>query len=309
MHRHAFAALSAVLALSGCQKSSPTPIESPKVLPLVPSASLPPSPATVLDAGEVSPARRTPVLALAHAHLGSTDHLARARVLRDDGDPVEALAEARRQLADVADDEEALTLVSRLAQSLGQRALAAVAFEHLAAVHEDDAGPLIQAARMHLVLGETVDAARLASAALGRDEGNVEGHQVLGRAALVEGDLRRAIDWLEQARELAPAHGWVLNNLGFAYLRANENARALETLERAAELLPMAAVVQNNLGVALERMGNKDEASAAFERSAVLAPRYIRAQVNRARMAMLNVADGGTAGEPDADADEDSGAE
>jgi len=167
--------------------------------------------------------------------------------------------------------------------------------------------PLIQAARVRLELGETDAAVRLASAALGRDEGNVEAHQVLGRAALIDGDLRRAIDWLEQARELAPAHGWVLNNLGFAYLRASENGQALEVLLRAAELLPDAAVVQNNLGVALERMGRTDEAAAAFDRSASLAPRYTRALVNRARLALVRDADAGP--RPDPDVEEDAGSE
>jgi len=311
MHRPALAALCAALALVGCKKSTPP----------TPAAEAPPAPAaqrvaarpasepvtSALDAGQAPAAPVAVTLGLPHPHTGSVNHLARARTLLDSGDPLEALAEARRQLADTPDDEEALGLVARGAHGLGQRALAAAAFEKLGEVRDDDAVPLVQAARVQLELGQTDAAVRLASAALGRDEGSVEAHQVLGRAALIDRDLRRAIDWLEQARELAPAHGWVLNNLGFAYLRASENAQALETLLRAAELLPDAAVVQNNLGVALERMGRTDEAAAAFDRSASLAPRYTRAQVNRARLALLRGADAGV--RPDVDVDEDGGSE
>jgi len=86
----------------------------------------------------------------------------------------------------------------------------------------------------------------------------------------------------------------VLNNLGFAYLRANRNSEALEVLERAAEVLPEAAVVQNNLGVARERTGDMDGARESYARSALLAPKYVKAQINGARTAMLRTGtDGG----------------
>ena len=255
------------------------------------------------------PAPVAPTLGLAHVDRAPANHLARARALREEGDSLEALAEGRRALADAPEDEDALVLVAHTAASLGQRGLAAAAFEKLGGLREEDAVPLLQAARLHLQLSDDVGAARLAAQALSRDEGNVEGYQVLGRAALLEGDLRHALEWLEQARALAPAHGWVLNNLGFAYLRAGENARALETLARAAELLPDVAVVHNNLGVALERQGRTEEARAAFERSAALAPRYTRALVNRARLALAHSPDGGAAPTPEEDEATDTGEE
>jgi tetratricopeptide (TPR) repeat protein len=305
MHRNTLAAFAALLALAGCKKSPPPPVEGrPPVVS--PSATLAPALAPAHDAGAVAV---KVALGLAHTDNGAQDHLARARALRDDGDTLESLAEARRQLANSQEDEDALEVVARTAQALGQNALAAAAFEKLAAVRDDDAVPLVQAARLHLALRDAAGAERLASEALGRDDGNVEAYQVLGRSALLEGDLRRAMDALEQAQVLAPSHGWVLNNLGFAYLRANENARALETLSRAAELLPAVAVVQNNLGVALERLGRTEEASTAFERSASLAPHYTRALVNRARLALLRSADGGPAPEEDTDSGDDTPAE
>jgi tetratricopeptide (TPR) repeat protein len=307
MRRNSLAVLGALLALGGCKQSPPPAVETPAPAPPL-RAAQPVTPAR--DAGAVgAKAALVPALGLPHTDRGAQDHLARARALRDDGDSLESLDEARRQLADSPDDEDALEVVARTAQSLGQNALAAEAFEKLADVREDDAMPLVQAARLHLVLKDSAGAARLASQALGRDDGSVEAYQALGRAALVDGDLRRAIDALQQAQALAPAHGWVLNNLGFAYLQANQNAQALETLSRAAELLPAAAVVQNNLGVALERLGKREEATAAFEQSAALAPHYTRALVNRARLALLATPDGGPAAAPEEDEDTDGDAQ
>jgi tetratricopeptide (TPR) repeat protein len=303
MHRNRLAVLVAFLALAGCKKSPPALVEVRVPEAPLRTASVAPAGA-VHDAGvvalQVVPVA-LPVLGLAHVDKGAQDHLARARALKDEGDTLESLAEARRQLADSPEDDDALELVARAAQSLGQNALAAAAFEKLAAVRDDDAVPLVQAARMHLALNDAPGAERLASEALGRDGGNVEAYQALGRAALVQGDLRKAMDYLEQARVLAPSHGWVLNNLGFAYLRANENVEAQETLARAAELLPAAAVVQNNLGVALERLGRTEEATAAFEKSSALAPHYTRALVNQARLALLRTTDAGAAPTPEED--------
>ncbi len=307
MHRNTLAVLGALLALGGCKKSPPATLQAKRPeAPRRAAASAPPP--EVHDAGVVAlqrPALTLPALGLPHTDTGTLNHLARARTLKDEGDSVESLAEARRQLQDSPEDEDALEMVARAAAALGQPALAAAAYEKLAAVRDDDAVPLVQAARMHLALKDAAGAERLASEALGRDGGNVEAYQALGRAALLEGDLRKAMDSLEQARVLAPAHGWVLNNLGFAYLRANENEEALQTLARAAELLPAAAVVQNNLGVALERLGRTEEASSAFEKSAALAPHYTRALVNRARLAQLLTQDAGAAPTPDEEEETD----
>ncbi|MGO9066280.1 MAG: tetratricopeptide repeat protein [Myxococcaceae bacterium] len=310
MHRSTLALLGALWALAACQKPSPVAPPPPPV-EAAPRASLeapalPPAEDAGAEPAPDSVAARVAakgVLGLAHVDSVDVYNLARAKALREEGDTLGALAEARRQLADSPLDEDALEMVGRAARSLGQAGLAAAAFERLAGVHPDDASPLIEAARMDLLAGDEVGAARLAAQALARDEGNVEAYQVLGRAALVEGDVRHAIEWLEQARTLAPAHGWVLNNLGFAYLRAGENAKALETLQRASELLPEVALVQNNLGVALERVGQSAEASAAFEKSATLAPGYTRALVNRARLALLRTQEDGGTPAPEADAD------
>src|SRR5262249_37587307 len=82
----------------------------------------------------------------------------------------------------------------------------------------------------------------------------------------------------QKAISLSPEHGYALNNLGFAYLRANRNQEAVEVLTRAARLLPQVAYVQNNLGVALERVGDVQQAKHAFAKAVELSPTHLKAQ-------------------------------
>ena len=276
--------LAAVL-VAGCQKSSaPSPPVSEVHLP-VPAAT--PAPAPAIVPAPKPTGAPVDTLALPRSGPPGVDHVARAEKLRGDGDTVGALVEARRALADEAENVDALELISRLARASGQMTIAAEAYERLGRIDPEDAVPMVQAARMRLAAGNVEAAEGLARTAVSRDEGNVEAWQALGRAQLGSGNLAGAIRSLEQARTLEPSHGWVLNNLGFAYLRASRNPEALEVLERAAELLPEAAVVQNNLGVARERTGDLDGAREAYARSALLAPKYVKARVNGERTAML----------------------
>ena len=283
--------LAAALA-AGCQKSSPP---SPPVAEVkVPAPAATPAPAPAIVQAPKPTGAPVDTLALPRSGPPGVDHLARAEKLRDDGDTAGALVEARRALADDGEDADALALIAHLARASGQVTIAAEAYERLGRIDPEDAVPLVQAARMRIAAGNADAAEALARSAVGRDDGNVEAWQALGRAQLSSGNLAGAIHSLEQARTLEPSHGWVLNNLGFAYLRASRNPEALEVLERAAELLPDAAVVQNNLGVARERTGDLDGARESYARSALLAPKYVKARVNGERTAMLRSStDGG----------------
>ncbi len=285
MSKHFLAVPLAAVLVAGCQKSpTPSPPVSEARLP-VPAATPAPAPAVV--SAPKPTGKPVDTLALPRSGPPGVDHVARAEKLREDGDAVGALVEARRALTDDGENADALELISRLARASGQVTMAAEAYERLGRIDPEDAVPLVQAARMRLAAGNVEAAEALARTAVGRDDGNVEAWQALGRAQLGSGNLAGAIQSLEQARTLEPSHGWVLNNLGFAYLRASRNPDALEVLERAAELLPEAAVVHNNLGVARERTGDLDGAREAYARSALLAPKYVKARINGDRTAML----------------------
>jgi Flp pilus assembly protein TadD len=279
-------------AQQGLQDSThptlPLPVPSaPRSLP--PEVALPPEPVELPEVAEHAPgleASQAPAdpLHLPHEHLYRVNHLARARTLRDLGDPAGALTECRRALHDDPGHEEALQLIARLAPRAGHPDLALRAFARLGDQFPDDASPLIQQARLFLSLGRFPEAVRVGEEALQREPEEAEAYQVLGRAHLAAGALPEAILRFQQAVHLAPEHGHALNNLGFAWLRANENQKAAEVLARAAVLLPHVGHVHNNLGVAYERLGRMAEAQAAYTAATQLSPRYVKARVNAQRM-------------------------
>ena len=156
------------------------------------------------------------------------------RVLSGEGDVKGALLEARRALFTSPSDVETLRTVAKLSRRAGQSELAAEAWGRVAALTPDDALPLIQQARAQLQLKDYAGATLAGREAIARDAGNAEGFQIVGLAQLAMNELGGAIASFEKAVELEPNHGWALNNLGFACLRANQNERAVTFLEHAA---------------------------------------------------------------------------
>jgi tetratricopeptide (TPR) repeat protein len=271
----------AALTFVACDDPTPPVVIRPpvvkQVVAVAPAPVVTPVPAQKIE----EPAD---VLAVKHDQPG-VDHLARARQLASDGDRGGAFTEARRALYTAPTDEEALDLTAKLAQKIGNHALAAEAFGRIAGQKLEDAGPCVQQAR-ELVKARQYDQAVIAGKeAVSRDSGNPEGYQAAGLGHLGNGELSQAIVMFSKVIDLKPDHGWALNNLGLAYLRANENDKAVEVLTHAAELLPNTAYVHNNLGVALERVGRTDEAKQAYLTATNLSPKYVKARLNAARVA------------------------
>ena len=244
----------------------------------------------ISDGGMVGPFAMLEPLGLEHGHAGRVDHVRRAEELRGEGDVEGALTEARRGVFDDREDNDALLQMAELSGRAGQKTLAARAYHELSGLLPDDAVPLIQEARMRVAVGDNQGAKEAAEEAMKRDDENPEVYQVIGRALMNQGLLPGAIASFEQAVELAPDHGYALNNLGFAYLRANENEKAVGVLTRAHDLLPEVAYVANNLGIALERTGHMDGATLAYERATELSPGYLKARLNVERMRQVATA-------------------
>jgi tetratricopeptide (TPR) repeat protein len=291
MKKQIVAACVAALSFSAVAcNEQPTPKLKPKV-----EVSVVPAPAPVI--AEKVPFVVEPTmkdldpLVLSHEDGRNIDHLSRAVQLREVGDFAGALAEARRALFDSPDDLEVLTQLDRLTKLAGEKELRRVTLERLAKLQPEDARPLIQHARLLLSIKDFEGAIVLGTEAAKREENNPEAYQAVGRAHLSLRQLAPAIAMFEKVIALEPDHGYALNNLGFAYLRANRNEDALPVLSRAAELLPNVAYVHNNLGVALERTGRLDEAREAYARSSFLSPKYLKAQLNVARVASVARAD------------------
>lgn len=273
---HAASAVSAPVAAAGPAAPAPPSATVPGQVPS-------PDPTVALDGG-AGTEEPFDVLALEHTHRDGVDHLRRARTLRDEGDLAGAMAEVRRAVADDPQDTQALLQLAKLAGVVGDTSMMAEAWGRVAEQDHEDAFPAIQHARALIALKQYDLAAMSGLDAIERNPSSAEAQHITGRAYLSGGDLTAAISYFERALELQPDHGYALNNLGFAYLRANRNEEAVEVLQQAADLLPTVAYVQNNLGVALERTGRVDEAKGAYALASSLSPRYIKAQVNSARL-------------------------
>ncbi len=289
------AAAIAALSITACQETTPPPVK-----PVIPSKTIisqfPREIAKTVeirDAGAplaVTHVEIAPVDSLALAtETPNVDHLGRSKQLTSEGDVKGALLEARRALFITPSDVETLTIVAKLSRRVGQSELSAEAWGRVANLTPDDALPVIAQGRALMQLKDYGGAITAGREAAKRDSGSAEAFQLTGIAQLAMNDLSGAIASFEKAVELEPNHGWALNNLGFACLRANQNERAVTVLEHAAEVLPHVAYVQNNLGVALERVGRGDEAKAAYQHAMDLSPKYVKARINAARVAKVNV--------------------
>ncbi len=285
MSKKIVASLVAALTLAACEERAtavPPRVEPKVVAPVITSKVMAP---VTLDAGlTLETTKPSDTLALVH-DTPTIDHLQRASQLESDGDAKGALIEARRALFTTPDDRETLTRIAKLGRATRNHTVAAEAFGRLATLDSGDATSLVSRGRELLEQKDFVSAVLAGREAIARDEGNPEGWQVIGLGKLGLDELPGAIASFEKAVELAPNHGWALNNLGFAYLRANENQKAVEVLQRASVLLPTVAYVQNNYGVALERVARPDEAKAAYQHAMDLSPKYVKAKINAARMA------------------------
>ncbi len=294
----------ATLCFGGCKETVPPSVPSRDVrafAPATPTASNTSTSPSPVSESTVSPPPIEPLavagtqtlsppapveVGLSHVHQGEA-HLRRARELKADGDLKGAFAEVRRAVFDDASDEEALEQAGQLGSERQKWKIAAAAYGQLAQLRPDDALPLIRQGRLLLRDGDLEGAVRAGSEAIERDPENAASYHLVGRAHLTAGVLDLAIARFEQAIALEPDHGYALNNLGFAFLRSNQNSSAVAALERAAALLPDVAYIHNNLGVALERVGRLDEAKLAYARSTSLSPRYVKAQINAARVARV----------------------
>jgi Flp pilus assembly protein TadD len=301
MSKKLVAACLAALAFSACEDKSTTPTPPTVAVETKVQLKSPPPPVVstpelAVDArpdggttkgkpktlAQVDPAFDG--LALAH-DTPAVDHLARAKALVSEGDVKGGLAEARRAVYSSPTDTEALTVAARLARRTGQPVMAAEAWGRVALESPDDAVPLIEQARALYVAKDYPGTVMAGREAIGRDDENPEAHHIVGLAQLSMGELKGAIQSFERTVQLEPGHGWALNNLGFCYLRANENEKAAKVLGEAAEKLPHVAFVQNNLGVALERVGRTEEAKSAYQKAMDLSPKYVKARINAARVA------------------------
>lgn len=126
--------------------------------------------------------------------------------------------------------------------------------------------------------GQTADS-RAAYQALLKTNKAAEGWHGLGLLAGAQGDFPQAAQDLTQAARLAPTNALVLNDLGYARLRAGDLAGARVPLGMAAELAPTNDKVLSNLALLLLARG--DAAGAAQVMNKANLSQAVREQIYR----------------------------
>jgi Flp pilus assembly protein TadD len=90
-------------------------------------------------------------------------------------------------------------------------------------------------------------------------------YQGLGLLAGASGDYARAADMFERARQVLPADGLLLSDLGYALLRAQRFDAARLPVLQAAQLMPTHPKVRSNLALYLLTQGQVDQARQVMD--------------------------------------------
>jgi len=104
---------------------------------------------------------------------------------------------------------------------------------------------------------------------------------------LMQGETRQAIAELQSAVELNPDLIQADLLLVLSHLRQGNNAKALEAALALAKRRPNEAVVQNVIGLALMADKQYDKAKQRFEKAKALDPGFYNADLNLARLALV----------------------
>jgi tetratricopeptide (TPR) repeat protein len=108
-------------------------------------------------------------------------------------------------------------------------------------------------------------------------------------------DIKESLSWYKKALEICPEsdkkfRGWILNNIGYSYIRLNKWDDALASLEKAVEANPKIEHAWNNLGIVYENMSyiKKDssfltKAKDCYEKAVKLRPDMEKFKLNMKR--------------------------
>ena len=98
--------------------------------------------------------------------------------------------------------------------------------------------------------------------------------------AYKRGDLERALECMETADGMRPAHAETLNNLGVLYFRTNQDRASERALRACIQKDPKMAKAWDNLGLVLYRASRFEEAKESFEKEVALVPTHAPAHYN-----------------------------
>jgi Tfp pilus assembly protein PilF len=169
----------------------------------------------------------------------------------------------------------------------GEHEVAEAAFERALELDPGHEKSLVNLSRVLLNAGRPEDALVKVESVLELDPESNVGLRLRARAYHELGRPDEAIDSYRQAILADDSDAWSMNNMGFILVQQDRFDEALPPLARAVELRDDVALFQNNLGIALERTGYFRAAEATYRSALALEDAYEKAQVNLARVEVL----------------------
>jgi predicted O-linked N-acetylglucosamine transferase (SPINDLY family) len=110
---------------------------------------------------------------------------------------------------------------------------------------------------------------------------NVDALNLLGIRSYQKQEHKSALDFLNQANQIAPNSAQTLSNLGLVHNALCEFSEALHFFDLAIQCDPSIPETHNNRGNALKSLENNVEANKAYERAISLRPNYAEALSNQ----------------------------
>lgn len=105
-----------------------------------------------------------------------------------------------------------------------------------------------------------------------------EALRLMGIAALIGGNNRDAIDYLQRALAANPTDSTLCMNLGSALFEIGDVDAGLDHLRRACELAPGSASTWYNYGKALQYAARMEQAQEALRQAVAVDPKYVKAR-------------------------------
>jgi tetratricopeptide (TPR) repeat protein len=180
---------------------------------------------------------------------------------------VEAIAAARRQVAQAPKDPRGYVSLGRALRIAGDPAAATKALDRALALDERQSGAWYEKGLMAIDSGTLPQATDLFQKAVESDPANAPAHLELASLLLRRGDWAAAQAELEAVLRSDPANAGAHDGLGLVLNQQGNPKAAAAEFRRAVELRPAFAEAQESLGETLLQLGDWGEASAVLQQA------------------------------------------
>jgi Flp pilus assembly protein TadD len=216
--------------------------------------------------------------------LGRVDRQAQGRALRNlakvlnwAGKTEEANELARRAVALLPEDAEALDARGVILEREGRLEDAVEAFEQALKIDPDFVQALINISGVLARQGRTEEARDHLQHALRLSPEDARAYNTLGIVLVELGEREKALAAYQHAIELRPDDPKVYNNLGNLYSLEKDYERAQQAFARALQIEPEYADAQYGMGLVLVRERRIQEARTYFENAVRIRPEHAQA--------------------------------